>query len=239
VRHLVPLPEKHSKIYTDSGMVVFMPQPLALEQVALRLGVSARRVRAMVAAGQIPADRIGRQWVVDPAAVHSVEHNRDLGGGRPLSELTAWKLASQEEFDARAARGKAALDQFRRKLRARAEHVDWFVHPALLDDLAREPGAVLSGRPVAAQLGVPVDAVDELHLYLRQSSAESIRDRCAARPAVSDANAHVHVVDDDDWPFEAEATAVPPWVAWLDLEDAQDRAADTLLDRLLGGRLVH
>ena len=51
-------------------------------------------------------------------------------------------------------------------------------------------------------------------------------------------NLHLHVVDDSAWPFAEDQRYVEGWAAWLDLADGGDRAADRLLDRLMGGRLI-
>jgi excisionase family DNA binding protein len=53
---------------------------LTTAQVAKILGVTQRRVQAMVTAGQIKASRAGRTWVIDPAEVEKVKHRKN---GRP------------------------------------------------------------------------------------------------------------------------------------------------------------
>ncbi len=62
-------------------------------------------------------------------------------------------------------------------------------------------------------------------------------DRLRARRTFEGANLIFHVIEDDAWPFESQQTHADAWTAWLDLADAEDRAADPLLDRLVGGRV--
>jgi hypothetical protein len=86
--------------------------------------------------------------------------------------------------------------------------------------------------------GVPVDDGGEMGVYLTRSNLDSVVSRFALSPARQGHNLQLHVVDDDAWPFDEQQRVVPLWVAWLDLADDDDRAADTVLDRLLGGRLT-
>ncbi len=47
---------------------------------AAELGISPRRVRAMIQAGRLPARQAGRDWLITPAALDTV---RDRKPGRP------------------------------------------------------------------------------------------------------------------------------------------------------------
>jgi excisionase family DNA binding protein len=60
---------------------------LTTEQVAEKLGVSRRRVLAMIASVRLPAQRYGHQWLIDS---RSLELVRDRKAGRPRKhkELT-------------------------------------------------------------------------------------------------------------------------------------------------------
>jgi hypothetical protein len=106
----------------------------------------------------------------------------------------------------------------------------------VLEALRNNPNVVLSGRDAAVEAGVPVDAGD-VDGYVRECDVGSLIRMVRAREVFDDANVHLHVVDDGVWPFEPGQRLAPPWVAWLDLEDSEDRAAVTFLDRLLGGRI--
>jgi excisionase family DNA binding protein len=205
---------------------------LPLDEAARRLGVSRRRAEAMVLSGQLPAERLGRQWVVSPQAVRRTAGVRS-SGGRPVRPEKAWALIA--ELPDALSGGPAGLDAIRRKVRPRAEHLDVYVHPGAMDVLL--DGEVLGGRDAAAAAGAPVDAGVVHDVYVRRSEAAALLARAGAERTLEGANVHVHVVDDEAWPFEEDCRTAGPWVAWLDLADREDRAAITLLDRLIGGRL--
>ena len=44
------------------------------KKAADRLGVTTRRIRAMIDAGIIPATKIGRDWMVDPEDIEAVRN---------------------------------------------------------------------------------------------------------------------------------------------------------------------
>ena len=54
-----PLTTAWPRIYTDSGMVLAAMELLSIPEVAQVLGVSDRRVRALVKGGRLPAIRVG------------------------------------------------------------------------------------------------------------------------------------------------------------------------------------
>src|ERR1022692_4364648 len=210
---------------------------LTLAEAAERLGVSRRRVQAMVLKGQLPAERIGHQWAVSAASVRAVDRNMLREPGRPRAQVSAWEL-----FDPGKKSGAfshpADLDRFRRRLRSRATHLELYVHPSLLRRLQEDSRAVIGGRLAAGHLGVPVDEGSAVDAYVRASDEHALLRELAARGVVEGANVHLHVVDDAAWPFPEGQRYVEGWVAWLDLADGGDRAADTLLDRLMGGRVI-
>lgn len=62
---------------------------LTVAEVATRIGVSDRRVRAMIASGRLPAQRVLGRWAVPASAVSGFT---DRPAGRPLSQRTAWQV---------------------------------------------------------------------------------------------------------------------------------------------------
>ena len=211
-----------------------MEDLVTLDEAARRLGVIRRRAQAMVTAGQLPAEKVGMQWVVPAAGLRLYEHTSVRQPGRPLTQRGAWSEIAQLPHTRPASTGE--LDERRRRVRSRARHRDFYVHPGVLDRLRADQRVVLSGRDAAAEAGAPVDASD-VDAYIREADVDQLIRRVRGRETFADANVHLHVVDDDVWPFQPGVRMVPSWVAWLDLEDREDRAAVTLLDRLLGGRL--
>jgi excisionase family DNA binding protein len=55
---------------------------LTVEQAAAALGVTVRRVRALILAERLPAEKIGRDWMIRPAALR-LEHIKNRKPGRP------------------------------------------------------------------------------------------------------------------------------------------------------------
>lgn len=209
---------------------------LSLQEAAEHLGVTRRRAQAMVQAGLLPAERIGLQWIVPVRALDFTAHTMRHSAGRPLLTSSAWERILA--FDSgRESLDRRILDEWRRELRPRARHAELYVHPSLIDELRNRSDAVLSGRDAAVAAGAPVDAGDDLHLYIRDSTVAALMRDYGARVDLRNANVHLHAVPDEAWPFVPGQQFAPRWVAWLDLEDERDRAADALLDVILGGRL--
>ncbi len=61
---------------------------ISVSDAAKRLGVSDRRVRALIDSGRLRAQRLGRVWMIHPAALGSVDGERSPG--RPLNAESAW-----------------------------------------------------------------------------------------------------------------------------------------------------
>lgn len=57
---------------------------LTTAEVAQRLGISVRRVQALVKAERLPARRFGRDWLIEEAHIDTISH-RKIGypKGRP------------------------------------------------------------------------------------------------------------------------------------------------------------
>ena len=53
---------------------------------ASELGVSAGRVRAMIAAGRLQATQAGPVWIIAPEALETVRHRRP---GRPVTKKSS------------------------------------------------------------------------------------------------------------------------------------------------------
>src|SRR5215203_1631190 len=61
---------------------------LSVSQAASQLGLSEQRLRALISAGQLHAERVGHQWILDEAVVA----RHEARASRPLSERSAWGL---------------------------------------------------------------------------------------------------------------------------------------------------
>src|ERR1700737_3434873 len=68
-------------------------EQLSVAQAAKALGVSPRRVRALIGSQQVPAVRVGRRnWALDRSSLQSQGRR---GGGRPVSADNAWALLAE------------------------------------------------------------------------------------------------------------------------------------------------
>jgi len=55
---------------------------LTTQQAAAELGITARRVQAMINAGRLKAEKRGRDWFIKPADLERVRHRQP---GRPAA----------------------------------------------------------------------------------------------------------------------------------------------------------
>lgn len=78
---------------------------LSVAQAAKRLGVSVQRVHQRIAAGALPAQRVGSQWVIDERALWEVSDSS--GAGRPVSARSAWAMVALSVGDNDAVRALA------------------------------------------------------------------------------------------------------------------------------------
>lgn len=56
---------------------------LTVEQAAESLGVSARRVRALITSGKLSAEKVGRDWLM---TAESLENVKERKPGRPRKD---------------------------------------------------------------------------------------------------------------------------------------------------------
>jgi excisionase family DNA binding protein len=61
---------------------------LTTEEAATRLGITATRVRAMIAAGQLPAERFGPVYVIQASDLRLVEGRKTGRPPKPKVEAT-------------------------------------------------------------------------------------------------------------------------------------------------------
>jgi excisionase family DNA binding protein len=132
---------------------------ISVSEAAKHLELSPQRVRALIASGDLPAERIGGRYLLDPAAVASFRE-RERPGGRPLSARNAWAILAQlgerpaaVDISRRShyrlqrlleSRGKALVRALS-GAEPRSREVRWRVLPSDLVELAQDPRLVLSG----------------------------------------------------------------------------------------------
>jgi excisionase family DNA binding protein len=198
---------------------------VSVAEAAEALGLSARRVRALAEAGEIPARRVGRAWVID------LDRRRlPRPPGRRLSARSAWAVLGLGcEGLSRSERQRARERQMRLAelpplaLIQRAAVHRLVGHPAALQRLKDEPRIVLSGVSAAAHHGADVIAVDRVEGYIRTNDLEDVRRAYALRAPSHEESANVLMrVPLPAWPFAEGERYAPRLVVAADLHDAGD-----------------
>jgi excisionase family DNA binding protein len=211
-----------------------MVRPRSVAQAAATLGVSPQRVRALIAAGALPARRVGGRWLVDGEAV---ERRRagDRLPNRPLSPRNAWALLAIAAGERPSGVDPAAASRLRRRLAEqglagmtsllvrRARRVAVRVHPGERNRLLEDPALVRSGAAAAAELGLGLIAPDSAEGYVAAADLDGLVARHALRPS-GEPNVVLRVVD-GPWPFRPGTRIAPLPVVAIDLlEDDDPRA---------------
>lgn len=220
---------------------------VTVEEVARRLSVSPQRVRALAAAGQIPARKLGRDWAIDLDAIRRGDFAR-RERGRPLSARSCWAmldmlsgkrpvdLSRSERLRARS-RVESAVALSPGDLSARADICRYVVHRRLLKRLGADQRVVLGGVSAASHYRAGIVVLEAVEGYVRSDDLERVISDYALMPPSAGAMVNVLLrVPVPRWPFaDGERIASRAAVA-VDLIDAADersvRAGRELLSRL-------
>ncbi len=162
---------------------------LSVHDAAERLGVSDRRVRAMIDSGRLRAQRLGRAWMIEPSALGCVDGERSAG--RPLNPNSAW---AELLGDRQVPVANAAL--LRSRYRGRSERHE--LNGPDIEASLNDPG-VRCGGWVAAQSFDELLDDDQSQLnvvYVGAASYDAWRDRHWLVPSPSP-RILAHVVGDD------------------------------------------
>ena len=197
---------------------------ISVDQAARALGVSPRRVRALIGSNRVPAVRVGRRnWALDRSLLRS--HRRR--GGRPISAENAWALlamlngseAPWVDVSARSRLKRRALNRVwvEKALQfseARSAIHRWRVLPGDLPKL-QEYGLVRSS------LSAQIPGLDILHMpneldgYVSSKALAQIEKRF--RPAKASDNPNLVLrVPSQSW-ILSQAPVAPPSVVAADL----------------------
>lgn len=185
---------------------------LSVEAAAGRLGVSERRVRALIAAGRLPAERVGRAWVIQPAALGQVEGERPVG--RPLGVVAAWR---ELLGDAPVPGFDVALVRARYRRRAAVERL---AAPDVVAAVA-DPALVVGGWAAAVRLDPLLDEDDAAPLvrYVAASELPSWRARHWVVPSAAGSIVVRAVPDEAAARLRSFDRVVPARVAAVDLAE--------------------
>ena len=220
---------------------------VSVREAARQLRLSSRRVRALAAAGRIPARRIDeRTWVVDVEAAQRDPYDR-RATGRPLSPRSCWAILAVAE--GREPLGLSASERARARARAAAlvEHPPGSLggravlhrltgHRGVLERLADDGRLVLGGASAAQHHGADLIVLDYVEAYVRDDDLGPIVAAYAMRPAIAGAENALLRVPTPAWPFPPESRLAPAPVVAVDLIDAGEersvRAGRALLRRI-------
>ena len=168
---------------------------ISTADAAAALGLTADRVRQLVASGALDARRVGGRYLVRR---DGVEARIETGSrpGRAFSPRRAWALvllaggATPPGVDAvtlsklRAVLRGRDLWSLRSRLGARAERRDLRAHSSDLARIEAEDGVVLTGARHARDAGLDLVAPDApLEAYVDASTADRLVARYALRPS--------------------------------------------------------
>ena len=204
---------------------------LGVSEAAAELGVSARRVRQMLADGLLDGERVGRAWMIASEDLRRIGHSRPRVG-RPWSASSGWAVLALAEGQASVlspversrAKNRLAqgLDKIVDRLAARADRRSFYVHPSVLVELEESPNVVRGGISAAGDVGADIVAQGEFEGYVSGRHIGELvsafgMDEQAARP-----NVVLRVVDDSAWPFEPGEKVASRSVVAVDLLESDD-----------------
>jgi len=150
---------------------------LTVAQAAARLGVTGHEVRRLIHEGVLPAQRVGRAFVLSDDAVES-RLRLPIGAGRSLAPLTAWAalwelsgdragwLDSSRRSRLRSRVRPWSAEQLVAAVRDRADRVEVRLLPVYRDRLLSAETVYASGMSAAGAVGadiVAVGAADEVY----------------------------------------------------------------------------
>lgn len=174
-----------------------MEQLIDVGSAARSLGVGPERVRQLIAQGDLEAQWVGRQWLVQEDAVRRrarIQPRR----GRPYASGQVWLLAAMAELDPdkrpdllQQVDNASVRWRLRRylsdllseddpaqaawRLRERADHViGCYAHPSVLPHLAKDDRLVLSGARAASAHGSDLVADDPVDAYVDPEHLEPV-----------------------------------------------------------------
>lgn len=221
------------------------PNLVSVSDAAKRLGLSARRVRALAANGRIPAQKIANRWFVEVDRLN--ERSRSAGArGRPFSakhSLGLLYLASGDDAPGLSEYEKWRLRRYALprlqsllpRLRGRANVHSFNAPDSVVKRLASDANFVRSGVSAAEQYRADISGRSVLDGYYSERDLKDLAYRYALQPGPeAAANLIVRGIDDAD--VLSGRRYMPVAVVAADLADSVDarsrRAGVQLLRRL-------
>jgi len=204
-----------------------------VQEAAEALGVTRIRVQHMIGDGRLVAERVGNRWIIPRHEVFRCQRIPRTGG-RPYSATRAWHIIDE------LSHGHRPLEWLRdnwHQLCSRASHLTGRMLPDLIDDVYDHPDLVVGGAHAAADRGAAARPFSPpLDVYVSVSNAESYTVSVGLRTVTAEPNVTIHTVSGHQWERLSASRTVNLVVAYTDLMEAGDRAADEVYRELQYGR---
>jgi excisionase family DNA binding protein len=212
---------------------------MSVDEAARRLDVVPQRVRVLIAEGRLPAQRVGRRYVLDRADVDRFARAPRIRG-RPLNAANAWALLAllallpdEQSLAERPARSvgriqslvgqghKPVLAALRSSEPRAALHM-WRVLPGDVDALLEDPGLVKSGLSANARaINVRYEpARDGVDAYVSGSHLRALERKLHPIVGSNEANVLLRVPQGAGWILDEPVA--PLSVVGADLLDHED-----------------
>jgi excisionase family DNA binding protein len=209
-----------------------------VSSAARELGVNASRVRALISAGVLDAEKIGGRWLIDRASL--VERGRESqSAGRPLAPRNVWAfllaasgealpsdISGMTRWRLRQGLARHGLLGLRPRLGRRADVRRFWALPGELRMLRNEKDCALSGSSAAGAYDLELVGPDTIDAYVpEQRVADLIDEHALDAASPASANVILRAVPDDAWLLSDRRVAPLAAVAL-------DRVGKGLLDQL-------
>lgn len=218
-----------------------MSEFLTVSEAAERLGLHESRVRALIQAGELPAERAGRTLLLRRSDVSAFQARR-RPRGRPLPAENAWAVLAELAGDTPEWVPRSSLYRLRSRMgdpewlvgsleegEARAEIHEWHLLPIDVRRLLDERPGVLTGTVVAPRFSRLSPAQrDEYDAYVEPSVLKRLEQRF--RPVMGAPRTKRNVtlrVPFVDWVLRHEPEAPLPVVAADLLTNPSERVRRT------------
>jgi excisionase family DNA binding protein len=204
-----------------------------VQEAADALGVTRVRVQHMIGDGQLVAERIGNRWIIPRHEVFRCQR-LPRTGGRPYSATRSWSIIDELSHDHRPIEW---LRDHWHMLRSRATHTTGRMLPDLIADVYHDPHVVVGGAHAAADRGAAARPfTPPLDVYVSDSKAVSYSMAIGLQTITAEPNVTIHIVTAERWDRLSADRTVNLIVAYTDLMEAGDRAADEVYRELRFGR---
>jgi excisionase family DNA binding protein len=228
---------------------------ITTKEAAKHLAISSQRLRQLIIANEIHAERHGRMWAIDPASVEQYGRRRRPTAGRSLSTRMVWAallsglgtdiddhvvrafgLGRAEEARLRALRERDANEwRWLARRRARVQRFETF--DAYLERVEDHNGVLRTGMSALADHAVDLVVHRRtLDVYASALTASALIDAMRLAPA-STGNLTLRSIDDFGASgFVLDRDVMPSAVVAVDLLDDADtrtsRAGNDLIEAI-------